>query len=102
MLILILIIGIYLFFSSQNTIIIKNNNILEKINFKLKPYLNNIKEIKEKIEETNNKLKEKMLYDLYEDKLTELENAMTGILLSYPKRFEDEINKYFSSIIDKN
>jgi hypothetical protein len=103
MLLIILCLIIYFYFFSNNkSTILKDKKILAKIDHFLKPHLNKITHYRDKIYNSKNIKEEKMmLADIYQDKITELENAISSILLIFPKRYEKKINNYIMLILDE-
>ena len=99
MLLIIFILIIYLYFFNTKSTSIKDNRIIVKIDHLLKPHLDKITYFREKMYNANIKDKT-MLMDLYQDQLEELEDAMSSVLLIFPKRYEKKINNYFRSILD--
>jgi len=101
---LLIIIGliIYFYFFNTKSTKIKDNRIVSKIDHLLKPHLDRIIHSREQIYNSDNIKKERiMLTDIYQDQMIELENAMSSILLIFPKRYEKKINHYFRSIIEE-
>lgn len=99
---LLLIIGllIYLFFW-KNDSSIDDPKVFNKVNHFLKPHLNKIKQNRDNL--YNCPIKERKYYqDIYQDSISDLREAMTSILIIFPKKYDTQINNYFNNILENN
>ena len=102
MLFLIFVLIIYYYFNRSNDYVVKNEKFIPNIEIKIEPYLKKLNELNMRMGDLSNSDSEdrQRVEDLYDLTVERLVKEMNGILLTFPKRFEKQLNLYFQNILD--